>query len=47
MNLKNKGVLLSGIGRRRNYFLGGVGWLKKKGGILFLSLFFLSHNTVI
>jgi hypothetical protein len=39
VNLKNKGVLLSGVGRGRNYFLGGVGWLEKKGGILFVSLF--------
>jgi hypothetical protein len=27
--------------------LGGVGWLEKKGGILFVSLFSLSHNMVI
>jgi len=51
VNLKNKGVLLSGIGRSkelifsRSYFLGG----EKKTGVysLFLPLsFFFSHNMV-
>jgi len=52
VSLKNKGVLLSGIGRGKefffstSYFLGGVGWFRKKGGIPFFSLNFLSHNMV-
>ncbi len=52
--LENKGVLLSRIGRRgkefffsRSYFLGGVGWLGKKGEYsLSLPFVFLSHNMV-
>jgi len=35
------------LGGGRNCFWGGVGWLEKKGGILFVSLFCLSHNMVI
>jgi hypothetical protein len=45
-SLKNKGVLLSGIGRGNEFFFQvviswvGVGWFGKKGGIPFFSLYF-------
>ncbi len=40
-------MLLGGEGSSffsRSYFLGGVGWLGKKGGIPFSPCFFLSHS---
>lgn len=51
--LKNKGILLSGIGRVNSYFFQKViSWVRlsgwgKKGGIPFISLVFFSHNMVI
>jgi hypothetical protein len=52
-SLKNKGVLLGGIGMGNEffffssiYFLGEVGWFGKKGGIPYFSLYFPSHNMV-
>jgi hypothetical protein len=45
VNLENERVLLSGVGRGKEFFCYGViSWVGKKGGIPFFSLFFLSHN---
>jgi len=49
VNLKNKGVLLSGIGRGKEFFFfpGVISCVAKKWGYsLFLSFFFLFHNMV-
>jgi len=53
VNLKNKGVLLSGTGKDKELFFQGIiswaglgGW-GKKGGIPFFSFFSFYHNMVI
>ncbi len=52
MNLKNKGVLVIGIGRGKDLFFKGViSWVGsvvvKKSMVFPFSFFFLSHNMVI
>jgi hypothetical protein len=57
VNLKNKGVSLSGIGRGKEFFLGEVGWLGKEDGgiqshnkyyiVCLLFLFLASTNIVL